>query len=220
MKQTILIDSATTPDGGEMSLHSHGDDYSIRINGRELMSSRQHNSEQILAEVVCKKYHKQAINVLVGGLGFGYTLKTVMDNIHEKSKVVVVELMECVIKWNTDPELSLGCTEISDARVKTVQADVGKVISDSKNKFDAIILDVDNGPNAITVKSNESLYSRAGLQGIKSALKPGGTVGIWSAEENQQFEKLLKKCGYKVEVIKAYSRPNKGSKHTLFIGSL
>lgn len=182
------------------------------------MSTRQHHSEEVLAEHICSKFQGRDVKILVGGLGFGFTLKAVLDNVSIGSKVVAAELMECVIRWNSNPEFPLAHAQILDRRTSIVQGDVGKIIRSSPKDFNAIILDVDNGPDAMTVAENHGLYSKNGLMQIKAALKPGGTFGVWSAAPDKAFERIMKQCGYRVETIQAKARPGKGSTHTLFIG--
>lgn len=218
MKQHVLVERSTTPDGGEIALYCHDGSYTIRINGLELMSTRQHHSEEVLAEHICRKFHNRDTKILIGGLGFGFTLKAVLDNVSPGSSVVTAELMECVIKWNSNPEFPLAHLQINDKRSKIIQGDVTRVIKAGPKAFDAIILDVDNGPDAMTTESNHSLYGKIGLQQIKTALKPGGALGIWSAAPDAEFGKLMKRCGFRIEIIEAKARPGKGSTHTLFIG--
>src|SRR5690606_1540404 len=156
-------------------------------------------------------------DVLVGGLGFGYTLKSVLENISEGSSVLTAELMDCVIKWNSDLRYPLANAQLNDRRTTVVQGDVSKVLHESNRQFDAIILDVDNGPEAITTESNSSLYNKVGLHMIKSALKPGGTLGVWSVNPNKAFESLMLQSGFRVEIMQVPARLGKGVKHTLFL---
>lgn len=220
MKKSVQIDSSKTNDGKTISLHSHNKDYFIRVDGQGLMSTRQNHSEKVLAEVICQKYSGQNIHILVGGLGFGGTTKAVLDNISKNSTVLTVELMPSIIKWNKDLSPQLNNEFLSDSRSTIQEDDVGKIIQQKTREFDAIILDVDNGPEAFSTESNNHLYTRPGLLAIKAALKPRGTLGIWSASPSKPFEKLMEKSGFTVETIKAKSRPEKGSTHTLLIGSL
>ncbi len=218
MKKYNLIDKAQTPDGSEIALYLHDADYSIRVNGIELMSTRQQYSEQVLAEVICQKYSDQKIRVLVGGLGFGFTLKTVLDNVGIDSEVVVAELLPCVIAWNSNPEFNLASHALGDDRVSVVQGDVLDIVKNDSQKFDAIILDVDNGPEPFTTQSNNTLYSKKGLSHFKAALNRKGTLGIWSVAPNKRFEKVMRQSGYRVETVNARARPGKGATHTIFIG--
>lgn len=203
-----------------ISLYSHDGDYSIRINDQELMSTRQSHSEQVLAEVVCNEFKGRDVHILIGGLGFGFTLKSVLENITDRSTVVIAELMACVIAWNQNPELPLAKELLADPRCTVVQGDVGEVIGAHGKKYDAIILDVDNGPEAITTESNNSLYTKQGLRLIKGSLNPGGVLGIWSVTGNKAFETLMKQIGFRVATQTAKARPGKGAVHTLFLGYL
>lgn len=220
MKRNILVEESKTPDGKSITLRKRDLDYTIYIDGQELMSTRQYHSEQVLAQVICKKYTRPDSQVIIGGLGFGYTLMAALETLPESSSVQVVELMECVIRWNENPELPLGAQHLENPRVKITHSDVLSVLQRTKPRsLDAIILDVDNGPEAMTTNSNQSIYSRNGLMIAKSALRPGGTLGIWSASPCKTFEKAMKATGFRLEVTKVKARANdKGPWHTLFIG--
>ena len=183
------------------------------------MSTRQNYSEIRLAEIVCEPLRSRKARILVGGLGFGFTLQAVLDAVSPESSVVVAELLPIVIQWNQDESLPLAHKTLKDPRVQLIQQDVGAMITQQPPPFDAIILDVDNGPDGFTVDSNTDLYSQTGLQKLTAALHPGGTLGIWSASSSPTFEKTLAKAGLKVRVEKCRSRPgNKGATHTLFLG--
>lgn len=218
MIKSILIDQSTTADGNQISLHRHDGDYAIRVDGQQLMSTRQHFSEEELGRIVCDKFRTQDVHVLIGGLGFGYTLGAVLKALSEKSRVTVVELMPKIISWNQDRGLPLACRGLGDPRVTIVNDDVGRVIRRHQNEYHGIILDVDNGPAALTTRTNHSLYSRAGLDCIRAALKSGGCLGIWSVDANPVFEKQMKRAGFRAETVRSRSRPDKGARHSLFIG--
>jgi spermidine synthase len=218
MKKFELIATSLAPDGGQFTLHRRDGEFFISVDGRELMSTRQHHSESILAEVVCGKFEGQDISVLIGGLGFGFTLQSALAHMTSGSKITVAELMDCIIAWNKQPDIG-GCHQwLMDHRVSLVEADVFELLERAKADYDAIILDVDNGPEAFSTLGNSRLYGPRGLRAIRSALRPGGYVGIWSAHANADFEKQLSLCGFEVERLKVRARPNKGAVHSIFIG--
>jgi spermidine synthase len=221
MKKWTLLDQAATPDGGTISLHEHDGRYVIRVNGAELMSTRQHASEERLAELACEPLRaKRVPRVLIGGLGFGYTLKAALAVLPPDAKVVVAELMEAVITWNRNPAYPLAAAALADPRVRVVNQDVGELILRDGSGFDAIILDVDNGPAAMTTSGNKRLYQEEGLMRLQAALRPDGIVAFWSATEDPRFEKLMSKAGFAVDVQKARAHPTSGAWHSLFLGRI
>ena len=221
MKKTILLDQAKTPDGRPMTLHEHDGAFMIRIDGVELMSTRQHHSEERLAELACAHIGKRSgAKVLIGGLGLGFTLRAALGALGPDAEIVVVELMPAVIKWNRSPEYMLGGDAMADGRVQVVAGDVGDVVKDSRGRFDAIILDVDNGASGLTTPANGRLYSVAGLSGIRSALKPDGCLAVWSADADPAFAARMGQCGFAVSVERARTHPTGGSWNTLFIGRI
>ena len=220
MKKTILLDQATTPDGRPMTLHEHDGVFMIRIDGVELMSTRQHHSEEKLAELACG--HLQArsshARVLIGGLGFGFTLRAALQNLGPNAAVVVVELMPDVIRWNEKPEYRLGADAMADPRVEVIAGDVVDVLKKSRGQFDAIILDVDNGASGLTVAANSRLYSTSGLAMIRAALRPDGCLAVWSADADPAFVERMGQGGFTVTVERARTHATGGSWNSLFIG--
>lgn len=220
MKKTILLDQATTSDGRPMTLHEHDGVYMIRIDGVELMSTRQHHSEEKLAELACA--HLQArssgARVLIGGLGLGFTLRAALENLGPDAEVVVAELMPAVIRWNQTPDYKLGADAMADPRVEVVTGDVVDLLKKSRGRFDAIILDVDNGASGLTAAANSRLYSATGLAMIRAALRPDGCLAVWSADADPAFVERMGKCGFAVAVERARTHPTGGSWNSLFIG--
>ena len=220
MKKTILLDQATTPDGRPMTLHEHDGVFMIRIDGVELMSTRQHHSEEKLAELACG--HLQArsarARVLIGGLGFGFTLRAALEMLGPDATVVVVELMPAVIRWNQNHDFKLAADVMADPRVEVVAGDVVDVLKKSNGQFDAIILDVDNGASGLTVAANSRLYSATGLAMIRSALRPDGCLAVWSADADPAFVERMGQGGFAVTVERARTHPTGGSWNSLFIG--
>jgi len=226
MKKTILLDQATTPDGRPMTLHEHDGVFMIRIDGVELMSTRQHHSEERLAELACAHVGttSSGAQVLIGGLGLGFTLRAALANLGPDSKVVVVELMPAVIRWNQTPAYRLGADAMDDPRVEVVAGDVADVLTDAlkktRSRFDAIILDVDNGASGLTAAANSRLYSASGLSMIRSALKPDGCLAVWSADPDPAFVERMGQGGFAVTVERARSHATGGSWNFLFIGRI
>lgn len=201
-----------------MTLHEHDGSYAIRVDGRELMATRQHASEEELSVLACKHISEPGSRVLIGGLGFGFSLGAALSVLPKHTKIVVVELVQAVIDWNRRPELGLAGKSLADRRVQIVCADVVQTLRTDPDRFDAIILDVDNGPSPITVRSNRSLYNDRGLALLHGALRPGGCIGIWSAEKDDFFATRMKRSGFEVEVVPSRAHQDSGRKHTLFFG--
>lgn len=219
MKKWQRVGDAQTPDGRTLSLFEHDGDYSLRIDGAELMSTRQHASEEHLAELLCARVAaRERPRMLIGGLGFGFSLKAALRSLPANAEVVVAELMAAVISWNKDPHLPLAATALADPRTRVVHDDVGRVISGSAGRFDAILLDVDNGPANMVTASNDALYDKHGLYQIQAALRPKGVVGFWSAAPDKRFEKTLGQAGFATETERVKARLHKGGWHTLYIG--
>ena len=211
MKPRVKIATAQTPDGGAMELFQHGRDFSITINGQDLMHSRQHESELELARLGCAHLAgRQASRILIGGLGMGYTLRQALDMLSPQARVVVGELMAAVVDWNRAFFRELNGQPLEDGRVELQTGDIVEMISRAKSRFDAILLDIDNGPDAMTDSGNRRLYGREGLQACRRALREQGCLAVWSAEPNKKFEQRVMGCGFHVRRyrVSAY----KGSK--------
>lgn len=211
---------AHTPDGSELVLSEHDGDFSIRVDGYELMSSRKHGSEESMAEIGCADaVRKSRPSVLVGGLGLGYTLRATLDRMPEDARVTVAELVPAVVDWNRDILGHLAGKPLADPRVEVFTGDVAALLKQSRQAFDVILLDVDNGPTAMTSSDNKWLYGMHGLSTIHQALQPGGVVIVWSAGPDSAFEDRMRKTGFKVDRHHAAARATgKGGKHTLFRG--
>jgi spermidine synthase len=210
--------------GGELSLSRRplekNPEFSIRLSGirGDLMNSREHYSEEVLAELGCAHLKDTAgAHVLVGGLGMGFTLAAALNEVTDSSAVTVAELIPEVVEWNQGPLGECAGDPLKDARVKVSVGDVADLLRDSSETFDAILLDVDNGPEGITQNNNDWLYSTEGLQANYKALKPEGMLAIWSAGADSYFTIQLKKAGFKVEVRTVRARKGKGARHTIFL---
>ncbi len=217
MKPQIKLATARTPDGGEMGLYQHDGDFSIKINGLELMNSRQHASEQELARLGCAHLAgKKTSCVLIGGLGLGYTLRQALDLLGPDANVVVSELLEAVVHWNRKYLGELNGQPLEDQRVELVTGDIFRLLAQSSGRFDAILLDVDNGPNAMTDAGNQRLYSPAGIQACQRALRKSSSLAVWSSVPSQDFEQLLLNFGFQVRRYQVQAYPGSRSK-PLFI---
>jgi spermidine synthase len=213
MKPHIKLATAQTPDGGQMELVQHDRDFLIKINGQELMNSRHHESEQELARLGCANLvTRKAPQVLIGGLGMGYTLRQTLDLLGPAAHVFVSELMPAVVDWNRAYLKDLNGAPLDDKRVEIVPGDIFQLLSQSNRQFDAILLDVDNGPSAITDSGNQRLYGPSGILACRKALRPQGSLAIWSAETSKDFEQLLISCGFKVMRYRAKAYPGGNGK--------
>jgi spermidine synthase len=220
VKRIERLGQATAPDGSVLELYRHDRDFGIRVNGEDLMSTRRHHSEDVLAEVVCEPLRERAdARVLIGGLGLGFTLKAALRALGADARVVVAEIVEEVIGWNRDPELGISPDALADPRVVVRHADVVDVLRDNGDGFDAIMLDVDNGAAALTTRGNAALYRAEGIRRAASALREGGRVAYWSAGEDEAFEKALRREGLTVETVRARAHPTLRSWHTIFVAS-
>lgn len=220
MKPWIDIGQAQTPGGDDIRLTEHDGEYVINVNGKTLMSSRAHGSEEALATLGCGHLAKVARpRVLVGGLGMGFTLRAALDLLPPDAFVTVAELVGAVVNWNRGPLAPLAGNPLNDRRVRTEVNDVGFTLRANPGRFDAILLDVDNGPAAFTSVNNCGLYDNAGVAAAYAALKPGGALAVWSAWDDRKFEQRLRFHGFDTRVDRVRARLKKGgSKHTIFLG--
>jgi spermidine synthase len=219
VKPWTLIDRTLTPDGKTITLHEHDGSYFIRVDGVPLMSTRQHASEEKLAELACAHVRGvRGARVLIGGLGFGFTLRAALSALAPDATVAVAEILGAVIDWNRNPAFPLASGALADPRVVILARDVGEVIRESSAGFDSILLDVDNGPAAMSTAANQRLYVLAGLRATRAALRPGGCAAYWSAAPDPAFAKLLARAGLLVEVSHARARGSSGARHTIFLG--
>ncbi len=217
-----LLDTTTIPgEKSELRLYRRGEEFSIKIGHCELMNSRVHGSEDALAELTCKRLgDKSRSRILIGGLGMGFTLAAALQQIGSYAEIVVVELLPAVVKWNRGLLSSLAGHPLEDNRVTLHEGDVGQFIRSKQTVYDAILLDVDNGPEGLTRKENDGLYSPAGLITALAALRPGGIFGVWSVNPDHRFSKRLKRAGFKVEEIRAPARGRHGGRrHMIWLGA-
>jgi spermidine synthase len=184
------------------------------------MNSRAHNSEDVLAELACKRLgRRKKPHLLVGGLGMGYTLRAALDHAGPQARIAVSELIPAVVRWNRKYLGGLAGHPLDDPRVEVLEQDVGKVMQANPEGFDAIMLDVDNGPDGFTREDNDSLYGYYGLANAYAALTPGGVLTVWSAGRDRAFTQRLQKSGFRVEEHQVQAvKGRRGTKHTIWVG--
>ncbi|HDY72351.1 MAG TPA: hypothetical protein ENH50_11885 [Nitrospirae bacterium] len=215
-----LLECAQVPgDGGELCLYRRGGEFSIRVNGHELMNSRSHGSEEALAELACARITERGSpRVLIGGLGMGFTLASSLKRLSTGARVVVSELVPAVVKWNRGPLAGLCCNPLQDGRVSVCEVEVGHMLKQEEMAYDAILLDVDNGPGGLTRESNDRLYSQAGLDASLAALRPAGVLAVWSSAPDRAFARRLRRSRVGVDEVRVRARsPRGGWRHTIWI---
>jgi spermidine synthase len=219
MRPWELLGEARTPDGSLLALTRRGGEYVIHAGGKALMSSRMHGSEEALAEHGCHGLSARAAPaVLVGGLGMGFTLRAALERLPPDASVVVAELIPAVADWNRGPLAPLAGRPLQDPRVRLELCDVAALLRASPGAFDAVLLDVDNGPRAFTTEQNAGLYDDRGIAATHAALRPGGTLAVWSAWPDRRFEHRLRHGGFLVETRPVRARGRRGGRrHTLFL---
>lgn len=220
----LHLDSAPLPDGsGELRLFRRGREFSVRLGiGVELMNSRQHGSEEALARLGCAGLAGRARpRVLVGGLGLGFTLRATLAALGPGAEVVVAELVPALVGWARGPLAPVFGDVLDDPRVEVRIGDVGALLRASRADFDAILLDVDNGPDALTVPANDALYGPAGLGAARAALRPGGVLAVWSAAQDAAFGRRLAQIGFAVAEHRERARGSRGgARHVIWLASL
>ena len=221
MKPTILLGTAKIPnDGGELKLTQHDGDFAIQLSGvhGELMASRRHSSEDALAELACAHLAGvESARVLVGGMGMGFTLAAALNTLSASAEVVVAELVPEIIEWNKGPLGECADRPLEDSRTRVYIGDVAELFIMRRPDYDAILLDVDNGPEAFTHDDNSNLYSLESLREIRDTLRPRGMLAVWSAWYDSRFSQKLKKVGFKVDHKTVRAHKGKGSKHTIYL---
>ncbi|WP_188235816.1 spermidine synthase [Sphingopyxis sp. LK2115] len=213
-----LIDTAPVPGGEPLRLFRRGDEYIIAIGGNELMSSRVSGSEAALAVMSCDRLRSAAqAHLLIGGYGMGFTLRAALAVLGPGANVTVAELVPAIIDWARGPMAALAAGCLDDPRVDLVMGDVAAVIAEGRGRYDAILLDVDNGPDGLVRAQNDRLYSSVGLAAAKAALRPGGLLAIWSAAPDARFARRLAGAGFRVEEVGVRARAGgKGARHIIW----
>ena len=218
MKPWDTLDRITTPDGSWLELRHHDGEYVIRADGYDLMTSRMHGSEDAMMAIACPRPGPRC-SVLIGGLGMGYTLRATLDLLPATGAVTVAELLPAVVTWNRGPLGALAGQPLDDPRVTVAMGDVADAMRSNEGCFDAILLDVDNGPDALTQRTNGWLYGRAGLAAAWRALKPGGAFAVWSVGGEPSFESRLRAAGFEPETHVVRARGGgKGPRQNVFVG--
>jgi len=220
VKPLELLGQALSRDGTVLKLVRRSDEYIILSNGKSLMSSRMHGSEEALATFACRKAAAlEQPRILIGGLGMGFTLRAALDLLPSDAMVVVVEIVPAVVEWNRGPLGPLAGQPLEDARVQVEMDDVAITLSSHVGQFDAVLLDVDNGPTAFSGSNNAGLYDDGGIGVAFAALKMDGVLAVWSAREDRKFEQRLRHGRFVVEVERVRGRLKKGGpSHTIFLG--
>lgn len=217
-----LIDTAPIPGGEDaLRLMRRGAEFSIMLGNNELMNSRLSGSEEALATLSCERLSRPAPRILIGGLGMGFTLRAMLAALADpKAQIVVAELVPAVVAWARGPMAELHGASLSDPRVSIQEADVGKLIRAGRAVYDAILLDVDNGPDGLTRAANDSLYHLAGLTAAREALRPQGVLAVWSSGPDRGFTQRLRKAGFGVEEIRTRANGKRGgARHVIWIAT-
>lgn len=216
----LQLDAAPLPDGGELRLKQRGSEFSIMLGTNELMNSRLSGSEEALATLACRKIvGRRSPSILIGGLGMGFTLRAALAELGSDARIVVAELVPAVIAWARGPMASVfgGC--LDDPRVTVRECDVGMLIRAEPAAYDAILLDVDNGPEGLTRKANDALYDPRGLSQAHAALKPGGVLAVWSSAPDAAFTRRLARTGFAVEEVRTRANGKRGARHVIWLAT-
>lgn len=214
------LESVTVPGScSELSLHQRGKEFSIRVNGKELMNSRAYSSEDAFAELACAQLqNRPRPRVLIGGLGMGYSLRSALNHLPPRAEVVVAEIVPRVVQWNRELFGHLANYPLRDLRVKVRETDVACLLRAACNEYDLILLDVDNSPDALVRSANDWIYSHAGLVAARKALRPAGVLGVWSSSPDSRFVRRLQQVGFDVEEssLRAVTKTS-GAWHTIWL---
>jgi spermidine synthase len=217
----VHLDIAMVPSGnGELRLMQRGAEFSIMAGSTLLMNSRTGGSETMLAELACERLHgRRNSRILIGGYGMGFTLRAALAGLGIDTQIIVAELVPAVMEWARGSMAALTADSLSDKRVKIHEGDVGGLIASERVGFDAILLDVDNGPDALSRPANNGLYDIHGLVAARKALRPNGLLLVWSAAPNREFANRLSRAGFAVEEIKARANKGRGVRHIIWVAT-
>lgn len=222
MRPWVHLGTATAPGGGAFRLLRRGDEFSIRLGvGVELMNSRQSGSEEALAQLAAQRIAGRAApRLLIGGLGMGFTLRAAQAALGPDARLVVAEIVPDLVDWARGPMAPIFGDSLDDPRVETRIGDVGEMIRTASAAYDAILLDVDNGPEALTRPGNDTLYGTHGLQAAHRALTPKGVLAVWSAAPDRAFTQRLEANGFSAETVQVRSRHGgRGARHTIWLAT-
>jgi len=217
----VHLDTAAIPGEQEpLRLKRRGDEFSMMVGTTELMNSRQRGSEQALATLTCARLRdRPRARILIGGLGMGFTLRAALDALGPAARVVVAELVPAVAEWARGPLSHLFDGSLDDPRVELRVDDVHRVIQSGPAQFDAILLDVDNGPEGLTRRSNDRLYDVWGLKRARFALRPNGILAVWSGSPDRKFKARLQRCGFAVDEQRVHANGQSGRRHVLWLAT-
>ena len=216
----IRLGAAPIPGGGELRLMRRGGEFAIRIGAQELMNSRRGGSEEALATIACGKIAARARpRLLIGGLGMGFTLRAALRALDDSARVEVAELVPAVVQWAQGPMAEIFAGSLNDPRVIIEVADIAEIIRAAASRYDAIFIDVDNGPEGLTREANDRLYDARGLAAARAALKIGGVLAVWSARPDRRFAQRLGDAGFAAEEFSARARGGRGARHTIWIAA-
>ena len=215
----VHLATAKVPGGGdELRLKRRGSEFSIMLGSNELMNSRLSGSEEALAKLACERIAgRSKPRLLIGGLGMGFTLRAALAGLGADARMDVAEIVPAVIDWAHGEMAEVFGPCLDDPRVTIQEADVGQMIRSGANAYDAILLDVDNGPEGLSRKSNDALYDAAGLASAKKALKPGGILSVWSSGPDSGFTRRLRQAGLAVEEVAVRARGKRGARHMIWL---
>jgi spermidine synthase len=217
----ILLDKAEVPGGGgELRLMRRGAEFSITLGQNELMNSRLGGSEAALASIACERLRgNEAPVLLIGGLGMGFTLRAALAALGATARIVVAELVPAVVAWARGPMADVFGNSLADPRVRIREQDVGQLIRSAPAAYDAILLDVDNGPEGLSRTANDALYDARGLRAAHAALRPGGVFAVWSSGPDPKFSRRLRDAGVAVEEVGARASGRRGARHIIWIAT-
>ena len=210
----------TVPAGGELRLMRRGTEYSIMAGSNELMNSRVTGSEQALATRACDRIGgRRAPRLLIGGLGMGFTLRAALAGLGPDARITVAELTPGVVEWARGAMAEIFAGSLDDPRVELVEGDVGALIRSGQASYDAILLDVDNGPDGLSREGNDRLYDMEGLRAARAALRPGGLLSVWSSSPDEGFTRRLRRAGYAVEQVRVRANGARGARYLIWIAT-
>jgi spermidine synthase len=217
-----MLDKARVPDGGELRLMRRGAEFSIMLGQNELMNSRLGGSEAALATIACERIRtREAPQILIGGLGMGFTLRAALAAVGAEARIVVAELVPAVVAWAHGPMAEVFGQSLADPRVSIRELDVGQLIRSGPSAYDAILLDVDNGPEGLSRTANDALYDAKGLRAVRTALLPGGVLAVWSSGPDAKFSQRLRNAGFAVDEVRARASGSRGgARHIIWIAAL
>jgi spermidine synthase len=216
-----LLDTAQIPGGEKLRLMRRGDEFSIRLGHNELMNSRLSGSEEALATLACEQIRTRAHpRIMIGGLGMGFTLRAALATLGPEARIDVAEIVPAVVAWARGSMAAVFGKSLTDPRVSIRETDVGELIVASSSLFDAILLDVDNGPDGLSRPANDGLYTISGLSTAYAALRPGGVLAVWSSAPDQDFTRRLRKAGFGVDELRVCANGARGgARHVIWMAT-